>query len=61
MTGCTSDRSRYIYYSHAVGVDCVTPWSPVHLEKPPVAQPLDKLPTFYGNQMFISVFTKARH
>jgi hypothetical protein len=29
------------------------------LQKPPVAQLLKNFPAFYGNQMFISVFTRA--
>jgi hypothetical protein len=31
------------------------------LEKPPVAQPLKKFPTFYGTQRFITVSTRASH
>jgi hypothetical protein len=30
-------------------------------EKPPVAQLLKKVPTFYGNRRFIAVFTRVHH
>jgi hypothetical protein len=39
----------------------LTPWSQVLLEKPPVAQLLKNLPTFYGTKRFITVFTRALH
>jgi hypothetical protein len=38
-----------------------TPWSWALLEKPPVAQLLKNLPTFYGSRRFITVFTRDLH
>jgi hypothetical protein len=37
------------------------PWSRVLFEKPPVAQLLKNIPTFYETRGFINVFTKALH
>jgi hypothetical protein len=37
------------------------PWSGVLLEKPPVAQLFNNLPTFYGTPRFIIVFERALH
>jgi hypothetical protein len=37
------------------------PWNWVLLEKPTVAQPLQKFPTSYGTQRFTTVFTGPRH
>jgi hypothetical protein len=36
-------------------------WNSALLERPPVVQLLWKVLTFYGNQRFITVFTKALH
>jgi hypothetical protein len=39
----------------------LTPWNRVLLEKLSVAQLLKNFPTFYGTQMFVTVFTRALH
>jgi hypothetical protein len=39
----------------------LTPWSKVLLEKLTVTQPVKKLPTFYKNRKFFTVFTTARY
>ena len=48
-----SVRKRYNYW--------LTPWSRVLLEKQTGFQLVKKFPTFYGNRMFITAFTSARH
>jgi len=41
---------------------CVlTPWSRFLLEKLTVPQLVKKFPKLYGNQNFITMFTRARH
>jgi hypothetical protein len=39
----------------------ITAWRWVLLEKPPFAQLLKNLPTFYGTWSFITMFTRARN
>jgi len=39
----------------------LTPWSRVLPEKLTVPQLVKNFPTFYGNQRFISAFTRGRH
>jgi hypothetical protein len=39
----------------------LAPWSKVLIEKPIVAQPVEKFPTFHGNRKLVTVFTRASH
>jgi hypothetical protein len=39
----------------------LTPWSTVVPEKPTSLQLVNKIPAFYGTQMFITAFTNARY
>jgi hypothetical protein len=46
-------------YNGKFSVIPLTAWSRVPLEKPPVAQLLKNLPTFYGTRRFTAVFKRG--
>jgi hypothetical protein len=46
-------------FGRIFGLHVLTLWSWALHESPPVAQPLDNLPAFYGTRRFITAFTRA--
>jgi hypothetical protein len=63
-TGYSSVSNVYYYsclVTHNKPTNYLPPSSTVLLKKLVVTQLVEKIPTFYGNQRFIIVFTRACH
>jgi hypothetical protein len=52
---------RYIFTTTAVRTSNANFMELSLLEKPPILQPLQNFPAFYGTRRFITVFTRALH